>query len=104
MTLLGNIIKGNTVRIITKFGLTGKVKIGKGVHQGDPVSPILFNIAINQMLKNIEMISNIDLLGWLIGALAFADDLVLVGLGNEWLESVRKILTEFTRKSEIRTT
>ena len=34
-------------QIITSGGLTEKIQLQKGVRQGDPISPLLFNLFIN---------------------------------------------------------
>ena len=54
------------------------VAVHRGVRQGDPLSPYLFNLAVNNILAAIPSEVGFKLEGVKISALAFADDLVLV--------------------------
>jgi retron-type reverse transcriptase len=38
----------------TKEGFTEKIIIGKGVKQGGPLSPSLFNLGIDPLIRNIR--------------------------------------------------
>ena len=58
--------------------LTPPVAVRRGVRQGDPLSPYLFNLAVNRILAAIPSEVGFKLEGTKISALAFADDLVLV--------------------------
>ncbi|CAK1550823.1 unnamed protein product [Leptosia nina] len=67
---------------VTKLVINGKtsapVKVGRGVRQGDPLSPILFNIVMDLVLAALPDNIGYRLEGERVSALAFADDLVLV--------------------------
>lgn len=49
----------------------------RGVRQGDPLSPIIFNIVMNQLLRGIPDDIGVRIGGTLVNAVAFADDLLL---------------------------
>jgi hypothetical protein len=38
----------------TKQGFTDKITIGKGIKQGYPLSPSLFNLGIDPLIRNIR--------------------------------------------------
>ena len=69
-----------SVTIINNRGkTTRKININSGVKQGCPLSPLLFNIIMDELiskLKNRDI--GIKVAGQSIVVMAFADDLVLV--------------------------
>lgn len=74
---------GCTTKVRTECGLTPNISMDIGVKQGDPLSPLLFNLAIDPLLRMLESRGQ----GFLVGTdsfavLAYADDLVL--LSNSW--------------------
>lgn len=76
-----NTIKSSTTTIRGHEGWSRPIPIKKGVRQGDPLSPTLFNIVIDGLIR--ELNNNPQLGGTLasltkLSALAFADDLVIL--------------------------
>jgi hypothetical protein len=60
-------------------GLTTDVILNRGVKQGDPLSPYIFNAIMNPLLETLEQLGGYSIDGaHTITALAFADDLILV--------------------------
>ena len=51
-----------------------------GVRQGDPMSPYMFNMVVDRLLKSLPVEVGADIDGVRIGAVAFADDPVLTAL------------------------
>jgi hypothetical protein len=75
-------------------GKSDRVQPGRGVRQGDPLSPTIFNLAIDELLAEIPPGVGFRLEGTQVSCLAFADDLVVivsspVGL-QETLEAFQK--------------
>jgi len=51
-----------------------------GLKQGDPLSPILFNLALQKVIQSIKTVhSGIKIGKEQLNVLAFADDIVLIG-------------------------
>lgn len=76
---------------------TPPIQIGVGVKQGDPLSPLLFNLALDPLLRLLD----VEGCGFVVGghkvtSFAFADDLVLVS--DSWLGMARnlRILEKFS--------
>jgi hypothetical protein len=46
-----NTYKGATIQMQTKKGFTEKIEIGKGVKQGCPLNPSIFNLGIDPLLE-----------------------------------------------------
>ncbi len=79
----------------------GEVRLARGVKQGDPLSPILFNLVMDMVLASLDH----SPVGVQLGAsgekarvLAFADDLVLCASSEEGLqESLSTLVAEMER-------
>jgi hypothetical protein len=82
--------KGATVSIFTKNGVTNEIAIRKGVKQGCPLSPLLFNIFIDPIFKFIrdanpdsgfkgEFLDERRIQG-------YADDIILIANSHENLQ------------------
>uniref|UniRef100_A0AAR2L5M9 Reverse transcriptase domain-containing protein n=1 Tax=Pygocentrus nattereri TaxID=42514 RepID=A0AAR2L5M9_PYGNA len=60
-------------------GATPEIPIRVGVKQGDPMSPLLFNLALDPLIRTLnELGKGYHLSGRMLVTLAFADDLALV--------------------------
>lgn len=63
--------------------MTKRIRLKKGIKQGDMMSPILFNMAIDPLLYTLEKRGKgFTAAGLEVTSLAFADDLVL--LSDSW--------------------
>jgi len=52
----------------------------RSLKQGDPLSPVLFNLALQKVIRSIRMVpSGIKIGKEQLIALAYADDIVLIG-------------------------
>lgn len=71
------------------------IKINRGVKQGDPLSPILFNMVMNELLESLSERRGIPLGETNIPALAYADDMVVLAENARKCRSLLKTVTEF---------
>lgn len=62
-------------------------KQGRGVLQGDPLSPCLFNLIIDYILSKLNPDIGVKYAGTMISTLAYADDLILMVSSRQGLEA-----------------
>ena len=74
--MIGNIYKNLRTVILTKKGLTNEIDIEKGVRQGDPLSCILFVLAINPLLEKLRTLNGFKVGEERITHGAMADDII----------------------------
>lgn len=80
---------GATTTAKTMDGMSEEIPIEAGVRQGCPASPILFNMAIERIIRNIKNTNaGYTLYGNRISTLAYADDLVLIASSPEEMRSL----------------
>lgn len=60
-------------------GESPEVRIGRGVFQGDPLSPVIFNYIIDEALKKLDKNFGYPCGGDRLTCMAFADDITIVG-------------------------
>ena len=78
-------------QVITEHGTTDWFQIGKGVHQGCIMSPCLFNLYAEYIMRNTgmdEAQAGIEIAGRSINNLRYADDTTLMAESKEELKSL----------------
>ena len=78
--LLRNLYAGQEATVRTRHGTTDWFQIGKGVHQGCILSPCLFNLYVENIMKNAsmdELQAGIKAAGRNSNNLTYADDSIL---------------------------
>ena len=85
-----------------KHGFLDPIKSNLGLRQGCPLSPILFNIYIDD-IKNIfdESCDPIEVQGKHINHFLYADDLVLLSSSKEGLQNCLDRLKDFTKANSL---
>ena len=89
--LLRNLYTGQEVTVRTGHGTTEWFQIGKGVRQGCILSPCLFNLYAEYIMRNVgleEAQAGIKIAGRNINNLRYADDTTLMAESEEELKSL----------------
>ena len=89
-SLLRNLYAGQEATLRTGHGTTDWFKIGKGVCQGCILSPCLFNLYVEYIMRNAglnESQAAIKIAGRNINNLRYADDTTLMGESEEELRA-----------------
>ena len=87
--LLRNLYAGQEATVRTGQGTTDWFQIGKGVHQGCILSPSLFNLFAEYIMRNTgleEAQAGINIAGRNINNLRYADDISLMAESEEELK------------------
>ncbi|KRZ81977.1 Retrovirus-related Pol polyprotein from type-1 retrotransposable element [Trichinella sp. T8] len=95
--LIAEMVTGSTTVIKGDGGvLSNKIEINQGVRQGDPISPLLFNSVMDELIERLEQsgvgykINNTEVV-----TLAFADDVTLVSSSQRGMEKLLSITHDF---------
>ena len=99
--LLRNLYAGQEATVRTGYGTTDWFQIGKGVHQGCILSPCLFNLYAEYIVRNAcldEAQARIKISGKNINNLRYADDTTLKAESEEELKSLLMNLKEESEK------
>jgi len=89
--LLGNLYAGQEATVRTGHGTTDLFHIGKGVRQGCILSPCLFNLYADYIMRNTgleETQAGIKIAGRNINHLRYGDDTTLMAESEEELKSL----------------
>ena len=104
VSILMDIYDGSTFTIQSAEWATGAIPLQRGVKQGCPISPLLFNLAIEGLIRGVESSSATGYSfteALEVKCLAYADDLAIVGATEEDVEVMLARLEEFSRWSHM---
>ena len=99
--LLRNLYAGPKARVRTGHGITDWFQIGKGVHQGCILSPCLFKLYAEYIMRNAgldEPQTGIKIMGRDIKNLRYADDNTLMAENEEKLKNLLMKMKEECEK------
>ena len=95
--LLRNLYAGQEATVRTGHGTTDWFQIGKGVRQGCILSPCLFNLYAEDIMRNAgleETEAGIKIAGRNINNLRYADDTILMAESEELKSLLMKVKEE----------
>ena len=95
--LLRNLYAGQEATVRTEHGTTDWFQIGKGVRQGCILSPFLFNLYAEYIMRNVgldEAQAGIKVAGRNINNLRYADDTTLMAESKELKSLLMKVKEE----------
>ena len=95
--LLRNLYVGQEATVRTGHGTTDWFQIGKGVHQGCMLSHCLFNLYVEDIMRNTgldEAQAGIKIAGRNINNLRYADDTTLIAESKELKSLLMKVKEE----------
>ncbi|KAE8741564.1 hypothetical protein FOCC_FOCC012901 [Frankliniella occidentalis] len=87
----------SSTTIVTSSGETRAIPMASGVKQGDPLSPIIFNLFIEVILRSVLAIAPLygfQLHDKTLSCLAFADDIVLLGKSRQAIQCMLDVVVE----------
>ena len=84
--LLRNLYTGQEATVRTRHGTTDQLQTGKGVHQGCILSPCLFNLYAEYIMRNAEAQAAIKTARRSINNLRYADDTTLMAESEEVID------------------
>ena len=99
--LLRNLYTGQEVTVRTGHGTTDWFQTGKGVHQGCILSPGLFNLYVEYIMRNAgldEAQAGIKIARRNINNLRYADDTTLMAESEKELKSLLMKVKEVSEK------
>ena len=99
--LLRNLYAGQEATVRTGHGITDWFQIGKGVGQGCILSPYLFHLYAEYIMRNAgleEAQAGIKIAGRYINNLRYADDTTLMAESEEELKSLLRKVKEESEK------
>ena len=94
---LRNVYAGQEATVRTGHGTTDWFQIGKGVHQGCILSPCLFNLYAEYIMRNAELDeaqAGIKIAGKNINNVRYADDTTLIAESEELKSLLMKVKEE----------
>ena len=103
--LFRNLYAGQEATVRTGHGTTDWFQIGKGVRQGCILSPCLFNLYAEYIIRNAgleEAQAGIKIAGTNINNLRYADDTTLMAESEEKLKSLLMKVNEESRKAGLK--
>uniref|UniRef100_A0A1I7U240 Reverse transcriptase domain-containing protein n=1 Tax=Caenorhabditis tropicalis TaxID=1561998 RepID=A0A1I7U240_9PELO len=93
--VIKDMYKGAAIRVKSKYEKSDRIQIKSGVKQGDPISPTLFNMCLESVIRrHLETAAGHHCLNTNIKVLAFADDMAILSESKIQLQRELKKMNE----------
>lgn len=101
--IVEDLYEGASTRFTIPDGSTGEIVMKRGVKQGDPLSPVLFNIALDPLfcLVNKEGVAYELEDGTQVSIAGYADDTMVVSNNRDDLQANINLVEEFCRAAKL---
>ena len=98
------IYRGSSQRVRCSEGYTPEIPCRLGIKQGCPLSPLLFNLALEALLPALDGTNHGYIMdnGTTIKQLAFADDLCVIATSNEDVQNALNVIRDFSSWTGLR--
>ena len=93
---------GSTTDICCGPNKVTGVNLWRGVKQGDPLSPVLFNMIMDEFIDNLPPEIGAIFEGQLINCMAFADDIILISETKVGMDKLLRVAEDFFTKRSLR--
>jgi len=103
LRIMVNIYTGQLVKVLWNGVYSHNFPVINGVKQGSILSPVLFSVYIDELLLALRQPNVGCFMGsWFVGALAYADDIVLMALTATAVRRMLAVCDEFAVKLDVR--
>lgn len=100
-TYIMDVYARSTTSLCCDSWRSNKIRLACDVKQGDPMSPVIFNMIVNQLLKQLPEVGA-KIGGLSVNAAAFADDMLLFATTSMGLQKLLDQSTNFLGKCGLR--
>jgi hypothetical protein len=102
VNLVETSINGTKIKVKLANMLSHPVEVVTGLRQGDALSPILFNLVLEKIIRETNLCEGVELGRSTINILAYVDDIALLGRSKEMIIKMGKSFIKVAEKVELR--
>jgi len=86
--LVKAMLDNNAINVLASGAISTPFTASMGVPQGDPSSPLLFNLYINQLTTLIDKFKGITVMGQKVVLLLYADDILILSESKQEMQQI----------------